>query len=310
MKRLFALALAVSLVLPHLQAQETQTLTARLTEALQREGNGHSPTDEEIAAAAAAKLTPPAADVQASLPALTKVLANPDVPLRTLGLTLLASLEAPPDAPAGAAPAGADAPPAATQPPVLKSEIATALAPEIPQIAARLTDDLPANRLLAANILGGFAGNAPAAIFPPLYAYLKREDAPGPIGTAVVQDLLLLAPLSADSEAAIARFIHRADQTSDTRANLVDAIASSPNQTQGLNKSLIAFLGADDPSLRARVILSLPQLDLAPDVYTETHTRVAQLVDNTGESLEVVNAAKAVATCWTTVKMTSGCPVY
>ncbi len=308
MKRFFVLAFAVFLCLPQLCAQETQTLSARLVEALQREGNGHSPTDEEIAAAAASKLTAPPADVQAALPALTKVLENPDVPLRTLGLTLLTSLEAPPDAPA--VPAGKDAPPAAPQPPVLKSEIAAALAPEIPEIAARLTDDLPANRLLAANVLGGFAGNAPASIFPPLYAYLKREDAPGPVGTAVVQDLLLLAPLSSDSEAAIAKFMHRADQTADTRANLVDAIASSPNQSQGLNRSLVAFLGADDPSLRARVILSLPQLDLAPDVYSETHTRVAQLVDNAGESLQVVNAAKAVATCWTTVKMTSGCPVY
>ena len=302
--RLCSLVCCVALLRP-LPAQDAQTFGARLAEALQREGNGHSPTDEEIAAALAAKPAAGAAEVHEALPALTKVLENADTPLRTFGLSLLSSLEAPPDAPAGS-----DAPPVAPQPPVLKAETAAALAPEVPQIAARLTDDLPANRLLAANVLGGFAGNAPAAIYAPLYAYLKREDAPGPVGTAVVQDLLLLGPLTPEAEAAIAKFLHRSDQTSDTRANLVDAIATSPNQSRSLNQSLIAFLGSDDASLRARVILSLPQMDLADDVYAETHTRVAQMVDNTSESLQVVNAAKAVSTCWTTVKMTAGCPVY
>ena len=310
--RLAALLCAATLTLAA-AAQDASPWSARLSEALQRESNGHSPTDEEIATALTLKPQPAAADVQAALPTLTRVLENSDTPLRTLGLSLLSSLEAPPDAPAAqpASQPGTDAPtPAAPQPPVLKSDTAAALAPEIPQIAARLTDELPANRLLAANVLGGFAGNAPSSVFPPLFSYLKREDAPGPVGTAVVEDLLLLAPLTPEAEAAIARFIHRADQTSDTRANLVDAIATSPNQSQTLNKSLVAFLAADDSSLRARVILSLPQMDLAPDVYAETHARVAQIVDNSSENLQVVNAAKAVATCWTAVKMISGCPVY
>ncbi len=307
MRTLAAMLLVAAHLAPAL-AQDTQTLNARLTEALQREGNGHSPTDEEIAAALTFQPAPTAAEVHDALPALTKVLQNPDAPVRTLGLSLLSSLEAA-NAPASPA-AGTDAPPAAPQPPLFKSEIAAALAPAVPEIATHLTDDLPANRLLAANVLGGFAGNAPAAVFPPLYAFLKRETAPGPVGTAVVQDLLLLAPLTAEAEAAIAKFIHRADQTSDTRANLVDAIGTSPNQSRTLNKSVIAFLASDDPSLRARVILSLPQLDLDPDTYSETHTRVAQVVDNSSENLQVVNAAKAVANCWTAVKMTSGCPVY
>ena len=122
--------------------------------------------------------------------------------------------------------------------------------------------------------------------------------------------LLQLAPLSPESVAAIAKYLHRADQTEDTRANLVDAIATSSNQNQTLNASLLSFLRAEDPSLRARVILSLPALDLTPDVYTETHARVAQLADNASENLQVVNAARAVALCWTTTKMTTGCPVY
>ncbi len=304
----FAAVLLAVLACGSGSAQEDTTFSARLASALQREGSGHSPSDEEVTAALTTTPVASATEVHDALPNLSKVLESGDNPLRTFGLNLLLSLEAPPTAPATAA--GTDAPPIVPQPPVLKAETAAALAPEIPQIAARLTDDQAQNRLLAANVLGGFAGNAPASIYPPLYAYLKREDAPGPVGTAVVQDLLLLGPLSAETEAAVGKFIHRADQTSDTRANLVDAIATAANQSQTLNRSVVAFLGSDDASLRARVILSLPQMDLAPDVYAETHSRVTQIVDNASENLQVVNAAKAVATCWTTVKMTAGCPVY
>ena len=301
------LALAWVLLAPAIGfafAQDPQSLNGRLTEALQRESNGHSPSNEDIENAVALKWAPSGDEVRAALPALTKVLESPDGPLRTLGLGLLWSLGTQPDPPA------ADASPGPARPQILRAETAAALAPEVPQIAARLTDEVGANQTFAAEVLGSFAGNAPPTVFPPLYAYLKRDDGASRVGIEVVKALLLLAPLSPETETAIGKFMHRSDQTEDRRAELVETVAASPNQSQSLNKSIVAFLGAADPNLRARVILSLPQMDLAPDVYAETHTRVEQLVDNAGENLQVVTAAKAVAPCWTTVKMTSGCPVY
>ena len=290
------------------QTAPQPTLATRLSEVLSRDQNGHSPTDEDLNSALTIKPSAGADEVSAALPLLKQALVSHDAPVRTYALNLLAGLENPDNQADPAAPA-ADAP-AVPPAPLLKPPVAAALASALPQITACLTDDVPTNRVLASSILGGFAGNSPASVYAPLYAFLKRDDAIGPVGTTVVADLLVLAPLSPESEAAIARYIHRSDQTPDSQANLVDAIGTSPNQTQTLNKSMLSFLAADDPNLRARVILSLPALDLAPDVFADTRTRVAQLVDNSSENLQVVNAAKAVAPCWTSTKMTSGCPTY
>lgn len=208
-------------------------------------------------------------------------------------------------------PSTAPADPATPAAPIAyKSEFQKILTPAIPKIAAHLTDESQGDRILTAAILGGFSPDPPASIYPPLFAYLKRDDGVGTVGQAVVEDILQLGPIHDDAAAAIISYLHRPDQTSDSRSNLVEAIATHPFQSQSVNKVLLGYLDSDDPSLRARLILSLPQLDLAPDVFTETRERVTQLTANDQESLAVVNAAKSVATCWTAVKMASGCPVY
>ena len=85
---------------------------------------------------------------------------------------------------------------------------------------------------------------------------------------------------------------------------------TAAHQSQTLNKSLLNYINSDDDSLRARVILSLPQLDLAADVFADMQSRVSVLAANTSENLQVVTAAKAVTGCWSETKMTSGCPKY
>lgn len=246
--------------------------------------------------------------------------------MRTYILTSLVGLETPPAAPADAAAAAVAAPAAdpnakpdaakpettatVTGPTAYRSGTAAALAPAVPEIAARLTDDLATNRILAATALEGFQPNPPASVYPPLLAYLKRDDGIGPAGLAVVDDLLELAPISDETAAALVRYIRRTDQTADSRSNLVDAIASHANQSQALNKAMLGYLDTDDASVRARLILSLPQLDLAPDVFADTKSRVSVMAVNDGENLQVRNAAKAVTTCWTATRMTSGCPAY
>jgi hypothetical protein len=127
---------------------------------------------------------------------------------------------------------------------------------------------------------------------------------------AVVQDLLQLGPLTPDTATALSTYLRRSDQTADSRANLIDAIAASSNQSQSLNKTLLVFLDSDDPSLRARVILSLPQMDLAPDVFADTKSRIDTLAANDQENPQIIRAAKAVSPCWTAVHMATGCPVY
>jgi hypothetical protein len=279
-----------------------------IAEFLHRDANGHSPTPEEISGMASLQPPPDAASIAEAMPYLLKALADPDIPLHTFALTAIAGLLTIPPAPAGTDP---NAPVASAGPAIYKPEVAKVLTPYIPQIASHLTsEEAPSNRLLTTTILGGFTPDPPAVVYAPLLAYLKRDDAIGPVGLAVVSDLIQFGPPSDDTATAIARFLRRSDQTSDSRANLADLIATSANQSQTLNKSLLLYLDSDDNSLRARVILSLPQLDLAPDVFADTKSRVEQLAGNSSENLQVITAAKSVATCWTSTRMASGCPTY
>ena len=290
--------------------------TARFTELTTRAANGHSPSPEEIMALTAAPPTATAADLKQALPLIEKALANLDT--LTYTLTAVASLEEAPPAPAVAAPDPDATPkpapkpvaPAAVGPAAFKPDLARILAPDIPTFSAHLTDDALPNRILTAGILGGFTPNPPATVYPPLLAFLKRDDAIGPTGLAVVQDLLQLGPLSALTSAALSAFLLRSDQTADSRANLVDAVASAANQSQALNRTLVGLLDTDDPTLRARIILSLPALDLSPDTFADTKSRLATIAGNDQENLQVLTAAKAVLPCWTTSRMTAGCPVY
>jgi hypothetical protein len=319
LKLLAAGLLAISVTLATAQDAAQPTLAAQMAEMLTRAGSGHSPTAEEIRMVEA---MPGLTDVKAAQqlePLMAKALANPDAAMRAYGLAMLMGMQTIPDA----APATATTPnggktdsskanslTAQPGPAAYKGEIAKALEPLIPQIGALLADDDPENRLLAANALGGFTQNPPPAFFTALLGFLKRDDAVGPVGLAVVGDLLQVGPISDDTANAIARYLHRSDQTPDAEANLVEEIASRPSQNKLVDKAVIAYLDADDASLRARVILSLPALDLSAETFSDTKAKVEGIAAGGQENPQVVSAAKAVAGCWVQVKMTAGCPVY
>lgn len=282
-------------------------LAQSIHQVLVRSTDGHSPTDEEIAAVASFNPAPGVADVEAALPYLQQAISNPDLPVRLFALTALAGIEVAPQTAASVPPA-ADA--GSSLPAAYKPEVATLLTPLIPLMATHLTEESEAARALTVTILAGFTPNPPPSVYTPLYAYLRRDEAVGQVGTAVVQALLHLGPVSAESASAVAHFLLRSDQTPDSRANLVDTIASEPNQSRVLNKSLLSYMDGDDATLEARIILSLPALDLSPEVFADMQARVATLAADTGQNLQVTDAAKAVQPCWTSVKMASGCPRY
>jgi hypothetical protein len=318
MKTLWLLALAVALGLPgrSQDAAAKPNLVAQMQEMLQRSASGHSPTTEEIQAVEGAPgLTDPAV-AKALVPLLTQALANSDAAMRGYALAMLVGMQSLPEAPAadGTVPAPATkAAPGTTPtagPAAYKADVAEALVPAVAAIAARLTDDDPQNRGLTATVLGGFSPDPPPAVYPPLLTYLKRDDATGAVALAVVTDLLQIGPVSDETAAEIARYLRRTDLTPDAQANLVEAIAGRPNQNQAVDKALLSYLDSDDANLRARVILSLPQLNLAPELFADTKARVAGIASGGQDSLADVNAAKAVARCWTQVKMTTGCPQY
>ncbi len=327
--RLASLFAAVFLLTPisasKAQAPETApSLASRLSAVLQREAGGHSPTPEEIAGFDPLDPLPTSSGLNEALPLLLKALQNADAAVRQLALTALGGLQTTTSLPVQASttvpaappsePATIPVPPLPASPPSYKPGLARILFPAIPAIASHLIDDFPPNRLQTAIVLGGFTSDPPPSIYPPLFAYLKRDDAISTVGQMVVSDLLQLGPVSDTTADVISRFVRRSDQTASSRSDLVDAIASKPNQSQSLNHALLTYLSSDDPGLRARVILSLPQLDLAPDVFADTKATIAQIAafDPAGgqENLQVITAAKSVSTCWTATRMTTGCPVY
>lgn len=275
------------------------SLAAKVAAVLAREAGGHSPTDDDINTANQLSANPD--QLREALPNLIKLLQSTDGPARTYVLSILLGLETSATKSAQDAPAQA-----ATSFPANLSQV---LAPAIPEIAKLLTDDAIPNPSLAAGVLGGFTHDPPSSVFAPLYAYLQRDGAVAGVGFEVVQALLNLGPVRMETSVAIGRYLRRRDQTSSSRANLVDALSASPNQSEPLNKTLLEYLDSDNSSLRARLILSLPELDLAPDVFAETHAKVAALAGNTGESLEVSSAAKSVTSCWNAPK-TPNCPAY
>ena len=328
--RFSAFAAVLLMAAAALTAQTTQipdatpSLASRLDTVLQREAGGHSPTPEEIAGFDPIDPLPSPPALTEALPLILKALQNPDSAIRQLALTALGGLQtaAPllvqtspaPTSTQPSEPVTAPVSPTPAGPATYKPDIARVLAPAILAIAAHLTDDSPPNRLQAAIVLGGFTPNPPTSVYPPLLTYLKRDDAISTVGQTVVSDLLQLGPISDTTADAIARFLRRSDQTASSRSDLVDAIASKPNQSQSLNKTLLTYLFSEDPSLRARVILSLPQLDLAPDVFADTKAQIAQIAafNPAGgqDNLQVITAAKAISTCWTSTRTTTGCPAY
>ena len=295
---------------------------SQLKEMLQRGSSGHSPTTEEIQAVESESGLTDAAVAKQVVPLLAKALADPDVAMRKYALAMLVGMQTLPDPPVAAAGSDSNATPGTAQaakaakapvvstPASYKVAVAAAFVALIGPLGQRLTDEDPDNRSLAATDLGGFAPDPPQAVYVPLLAYLKRDDAVGPIGLAVVGDLLQFGKVSDENAAAIGRYLRRTDQTTSARVELVEAIAAKPSQSQTVNRSLLAYMDSDDASLRARVILSLPQLDLAPDVFNTMKTRVADIANGGQDALPVVNAAKAITTCWTQSKMTAGCPAY
>ncbi len=302
---------------------------AQLTEVLSRSAEGHSPTADEILAVESAPGTKDADAAKALAPLLDKALTSQDGAVRQYALAMMIGLEILPDdtpkiagqtAGQTAAPATQPTPQAqsakpgqpAPPPPVpsYQGKVGTALAALIPDITARLTDDLPDVRNLAASVLGGFAPNPPASVYPPIYAWLKRDDAIADTGVALVTDLLRFSPISDQSIAALSTYVRRSDQTSDSRGNLVEAIAAQPQQSQAVNHALLSYLDADDPGLRARVILSLPQLDFSKNDFEDARGRVHDLAASDSQAPQgVVAAARSVTACWTQSKMTSACPV-
>jgi hypothetical protein len=190
----------------------------------------------------------------------------------------------------------------------LRGDALPLLDPEIPRIAAHLTDDDTHIRSTTATVLGGFSGKVPDAVFPPLIAYLKREDAITSVGSSVVFELVRLGPQRPAVEAAVIAFINRPDQTPECFISSIDAIAHAQTQNETIDAALVHHLGSSNPIVRAAVIRLLPELQLSEEVFTETQARLRQ-ISSTDPDPAVRAAANSVLPCWTNDRH-KPCPAF
>jgi HEAT repeat protein len=180
----------------------------------------------------------------------------------------------------------------------LRGDALPLLEPEIPRIAAHLTDDDNHIRSTTASVLGGFIIKPPDAVFAPLIAYLKREDAVSPVGSSVVFDLVRLGPQRPAVAVAIIAFLGRPDQTPDSLVNSIDAIAHAQTHNEEIDTAIAHGLETSKGAVKIAIIHDLPELQLPDEVFTATQTRLRQIAASDQEDPAVRAAANIILPCW------------
>jgi HEAT repeat protein len=180
----------------------------------------------------------------------------------------------------------------------LRGDALPLLEPEIPRVAAHLTDDDTHVRSTTASVLGGFVIKPPDAVFTPLIAYLKREDAVGPVGSSVVFDLVRLGPQHPGVATAVVAFLSRPDETPECLISSIDAIAHAQTHSEEIDTAVAHELDITRPAVRIAVIHDLPELQLPDDVFTATQAHLRQIAASDQEDAAVRSAANIILPCW------------
>ena len=223
----------------------------------------------------------PLSDIKDVLPDIMQAVDDKNPAVRTLALDSLVAIES-----------------RSNPDHTLRGDALPLLEPEIPRIAAHLTDDDNHIRSTTASVLGGFVIKPPDAVFVPLIAYLKREDAVSPVGSSVVFDLVRLGPQRPAVAAAIIAFISRPDQTPESLVSSIDAIAHAQTHNEEIDTAIVHDLDIPKPSVRTAIIRVLPELQLPDDVFTATQTRLRQIAASDQEDPAVRAAASTILPCW------------
>jgi HEAT repeat protein len=162
----------------------------------------------------------------------------------------------------------------------LRGDALPLLEPEIPRIAAHLTDDDTHIRSATATVLGGFGSKSSDIVIPPLVAYLKRDDAVSSVGSSVVFELVHLGPQHPAVAPAIIAFLDRPNQTPECLTSSIDAIAHAQMQDEEIDTAIVRRLDNGNPVVRVAIIRDLPELQLPEEIFTTTKTRVRQIASN------------------------------
>jgi hypothetical protein len=171
------------------------------------------------------------------------------------------------------------------------------LNPSIPAIAAHLTDPDQRVRSTAVLALGSF-GSPINEAFPPMIAYLKRDDAITTIGSAIVFDLAARGSQRPDVEDAIIAYLNRPDQTTSELKNSIQAIAVQNAQSQRLALAILPFVDASDPTLSASTIRNLPSQTFPEPSFLLAKAHLQAIAVDPTQPKLVRDAAADILPCW------------
>jgi HEAT repeat len=171
------------------------------------------------------------------------------------------------------------------------------LNPYIPAIAAHLTDPDQSVRKTAVIALGSF-GSPISDAFPPMIAYLKRDDATTTIGSGVVFVLAARGSQQTGVEDAIIAYLHRPDQTTSELRDSIQAIAVQNSQSQRLALAILPFVDAADPALSASTIRNLPSQTFPEASFLIAKAHLQAIATDPTQPKIVRDAAADILPCW------------
>jgi hypothetical protein len=171
------------------------------------------------------------------------------------------------------------------------------LNPYIPAIAAHLTDPDQSVRKTAVLALGSF-GSPMSDAFPPMIAYLKRDDAITTIGSAIVFELAARGSQRSDVEDAIIAYLNRPDQTTSELRDSIQAIAVQNAQSRRLALAILPFVDASDPTLSASTILNLPHQTFPEPSFLTAKAHLQAIAADPTQPKIVRDAAADILPCW------------
>ena len=169
--------------------------------------------------------------------------------------------------------------------------------PSIPAIAAHLTDPDQRVRSTAVLALGSF-GSPINEAFPPMIAYLKRDDAITTIGSAIVFELAARGSQRPDVEDAIIAYLNRPDQTTSELKNSIQPIAVQNTQSQRLALAILPFVDASDPTLSASTIRNLPRQTFPEPSFLLAKAHLQAIAEDPTQPKLVRDAAADILPCW------------
>ena len=103
---------------------------------------------------------------------------------------------------------------------------------------------------------------------------------------------------SPDVQTAIIGFIHRPDQTSESRAETLRALALSQVQDTAVHAALLPWLTRSDPDTQLAVLKQLSRFTLGPEDNTQARAVVGNLADDPQTPAKLRSAAAKLLLCW------------